>query len=61
MLTRTITDVETTPPAEPGFIGPGHSAVEVLGPAEPAMLAKRDPFVLLMDDRLDMGEGRRIG
>jgi quercetin 2,3-dioxygenase len=47
-----------TPPASPGFIGEGHTAVEVL---EPTALASSDPFVLLMDDRLDIPRRRLIG
>ncbi len=48
----------TTPPPEPGFAGPFHTAVEVVGPHA---LADSDPFVLLMDDRLDAGAGRKVG
>jgi hypothetical protein len=48
---RALTRVYTTPPAAPGFIGEGHTAVEVLAPNA---LAASDPFVLLMDDRLDV-------
>jgi hypothetical protein len=47
-----------TPPPSPGFAGPGHSAVEVLRAAD---FAEQDPFILLMDDRIDMGEGQRVG
>ena len=46
------------PPPAPGFAGPGHTAVEVLGPDA---LGESDPFVLLMDDRIDFAPGRRIG
>src|SRR5688500_3163996 len=53
-LTRTVT---TAPPA-PGFIGEGHTAVEVV---RPTALGASDPFVLLMDDRLDIPERRQIG
>jgi redox-sensitive bicupin YhaK (pirin superfamily) len=42
----------------PGFIGAGHTAVEVLAPTA---LAASDPFVLLMDDRLDIPQRRQIG
>jgi redox-sensitive bicupin YhaK (pirin superfamily) len=55
---RALTRVYTTPPAAPGFIGEGHTAVEVLAPNA---LAASDPFVLLMDDRLDVRERRQIG
>lgn len=42
----------------PGFAGPGHSAVEVI--ASDA-LETTDPFVLLMDDRLDFAPGTPVG
>jgi redox-sensitive bicupin YhaK (pirin superfamily) len=58
MLTRTISRKDTTPPPEPGFIGEGHTAVEVVRPTE---LAASDPFVLLMDDRLEIPKRRLIG
>ena len=45
-------------PPEPGFAGAGHTAVEVITPSD---LAATDPFVLLMDDRLDMEPGTAIG
>ncbi len=58
-MERSITRVERTPPPRPGFIGEGHLAVEVVAPVA---LEKSDPFVLLMDDRLDIAApGRRIG
>src|SRR6185369_6215514 len=47
----------TAPPAQ-GFAGPGHTAVEVV---RPSALAQSDPFVLLMDDRIDFAPGREIG
>ena len=55
---RSITRVVTTPPASPGFIGDGHTAVEVVAPDA---LDTSDPFVLLMDDRLDIPHRRQIG
>ncbi len=58
LASRALSDVYTTPPAAPGFIGDGHTAVEVLRPTE---LAASDPFVLLMDDRLDIATRRQIG
>jgi quercetin 2,3-dioxygenase len=58
LASRALSDVYTTPPAAPGFIGDGHTAVEVLRPTD---LAASDPFVLLMDDRLDIATRRRIG
>jgi redox-sensitive bicupin YhaK (pirin superfamily) len=55
---RRLSSVITTPPPAPGFIGPGHTAVEVLAPTA---LSVSDPFVLLMDDRLDIPQRRQIG
>ena len=50
-MQRRFARIESTPPAEPGFIGEGHTAVQVL---DSGALADSDPFVLLMDDRLDI-------
>jgi redox-sensitive bicupin YhaK (pirin superfamily) len=55
---RKLSHRYTTPPPAPGFIGAGHTAVEVVGPTA---LAVSDPFVLLMDDRLDIPRRRQIG
>lgn len=55
---RRIARTVTLPPPEPGFLGPGHTAVEVL---RPDALGASDPFVLLMDDRIDFAPGRSIG
>ncbi|HSY37995.1 MAG TPA: pirin-like C-terminal cupin domain-containing protein [Polyangia bacterium] len=57
-ISRRLSSTSTTPPPVPGFIGEGHTAVEVLAPTA---LAKSDPFVLLMDDRLDIPRRRQIG
>ncbi len=54
----TVRRIDTTPPPAPGFIGDGHTAVEVVAPAA---LADSDPFVLLMDDRLEIPRRRIIG
>jgi quercetin 2,3-dioxygenase len=56
--TRRLSRVVATPPPAPGFIGEGHVAVEVLPPHD---VSRHDPFVLLMDDRLDMPRRRQIG
>lgn len=58
VLNRTFERINNTPPPEPGFIGEGHTAVEVLTPTG---LTHSDPFVLLMDDRLDIAQQRAIG
>jgi len=56
--TRSLSRIVTTPAPEPGFIGEGHTAVEVVAPSD---LGATDPFVLLMDDRLDIAKRRQIG
>ena len=56
---RRVARTVTLPLAAPGFLGPGHSAVEVL---DPDAIDQNDPFILLMDDRLDLSpEVRRLG
>ena len=57
-IRRRVSSTTTTRPPVPGFIGEGHTAVEVLAPTD---LAASDPFVLLMDDRLDIPLRRQIG
>jgi redox-sensitive bicupin YhaK (pirin superfamily) len=54
---RRIARVVTVPPPTTGFIGPGHLASQVLGTAD---FALTDPFIMLADDRLDIGE-RQLG
>jgi hypothetical protein len=55
---RRIGRVVTTPPPSPGFIGEGHTAVAVLDPYD---FKRNDPFILLMDDRIDLEPGRPAG
>jgi len=55
---RGIERVVTLGPPQPGFVGEGHEAVAVV---EPGDYARTDPFILLMDDRLDLAAGRRVG
>lgn len=55
---RGLSRVYAAPPPAPGFIGEGHTAVEVVAPTA---LPASDPFVLLMDDRLDIARRRQIG
>ena len=55
---RDIDRVVTTAPPEPGFIGEGHTAVMVVNPAE---FPSNDPFIALMDDRIDLGTGAKAG
>jgi redox-sensitive bicupin YhaK (pirin superfamily) len=52
-LQRRIVRTSTTAPPAPGFIGEGHLAAEVLAADD---FALNDPFILLMDDRLDIGD-----
>jgi quercetin 2,3-dioxygenase len=57
-IQRTIARTVTTPPPAPGFAGAGHTAVPVV---DPSHFAEQDPFILLMDDRVDMAPGVPIG
>jgi len=54
---RGINRVVNVPPAAPGFVGPGHLAAPVVSPENFEM---NDPFILLMDDHLDIGD-RPVG
>ena len=54
---RGISRVVNVPPAAPGFVGPGHLAAPVVSPENFEMT---DPFILLMDDYLDIGD-RPVG
>src|SRR6266436_4778061 len=54
---RGINRVVNVPPAAPGFVGPGHLAAPVVSPENFEMT---DPFILLMDDHLDIGN-RPVG
>ena len=58
MSDRGIARVVTTAPPSPGFIGEGHTAVSVIDPKE---FARNDPFIVLMDDRIDLEPGREAG
>jgi quercetin 2,3-dioxygenase len=55
---RGIGRVVTTAPPSPGFIGDGHTAVSVVDPTE---FPNNDPFIVLMDDRIDLEPGREAG
>ncbi|RCR65943.1 pirin family protein [Larkinella punicea] len=46
-----------TPPAQPGFLGPDHTARAVIHKS----FAESDPFILLMDDVLDKKGGEPVG
>ena len=54
---RRIARVATVPPLAPGFVDPGHMAAQVVSPED---FLKNDPFILLMDDHLDIGD-RTVG
>ena len=54
---RGINAVFDVPPLTPGFVGPGHLAAAVVSPEN---FEKTDPFILLMDDHLDIGN-RSVG
>lgn len=58
MLVREIDRVVDAPPAAPGFMGAGHTAVPVLDPGE---WERNDPFIALMDDRVDKSPGESLG
>jgi redox-sensitive bicupin YhaK (pirin superfamily) len=55
---REIERVVTTPPPSPGFMGEGHTAVPVVSPTD---FARTDPFIVLMDDRIDLKAGQPAG
>jgi redox-sensitive bicupin YhaK (pirin superfamily) len=55
---REISRVVTPTPPAPGFIGEGHLAVTVV---DPNGFAQNDPFIALMDDRIDLAPGRHAG
>lgn len=55
---RWIARTVTTPAPAPGFMGAGHTAVQVVDPKE---FPAQDPFILLMDDRVDLPAGSTAG
>jgi len=57
MQRRRIDRVVTVPPLQPGFVGPGHLAAQVLSAGD---FALNDPFIMLADDHLDIGD-RPVG
>ena len=54
---RRIARVVTVPPPTPGFVGPGHLAAQVVSPEA---FVLNDPFIMLADDHLDIGD-RPVG
>lgn len=51
---RDVARIVTLPPLEAGFMGEGHTAVAVVPPGE---FERTDPFILLMDDRVEPRAG----
>jgi len=58
LAARGLARVITLPPAGPGFIGDGHTAVHVIDARE---FTQNDPFILLADDRVDLPQGQAAG
>src|SRR5690348_15797702 len=54
---RRISRSYNVPELAPGFVGPGHLAAPVIPPED---FELNDPFILLMDDHLDIGD-RPVG
>lgn len=54
---RQIVRVVTVPPLAPGFVGEGHLAAQVVSPDD---FSASDPFIMLADDHLDIGD-RPVG
>jgi redox-sensitive bicupin YhaK (pirin superfamily) len=54
---RRVARVVTVPPLSPGFVGPGHLAAQVVSPED---FVLNDPFIMLADDHLDIGD-RPVG
>ena len=50
---RHLARIVTVPPLAPGFIGPGHLQALVVPPGE---FSQSDPFIMLADDHLDIGD-----
>ena len=56
-MQRRIDRIYTVPPPAQGFVGPGHLAAQVVSVED---FTVNDPFIMLMDDQLDIGH-RPIG
>ena len=57
MQERQIARLVTLPPLRQGFVGPGHLMTPVIDGSD---FARTDPFIMLADDHLDIGE-RPVG
>jgi redox-sensitive bicupin YhaK (pirin superfamily) len=55
-INRKLVRIET-PPGQPGFLGAGHIARPVIS----GHFADSDPFIILMDDRLDKKDTEPVG
>jgi redox-sensitive bicupin YhaK (pirin superfamily) len=55
---RQVRRIVTTEAPAPGFAGSGHTAVRVVAPED---FAEADPFILLMDDRVEDRKGVPVG
>jgi redox-sensitive bicupin YhaK (pirin superfamily) len=55
-MQRTLVSIDTPPPHQ-GFLGPGHVARAVIQKT----FAESDPFIMLMDDALQVPEGNPVG
>ncbi len=55
---RRVARIITVPPLAPGFIGPGHLAAQVVSPED---FVLNDPFIMLADDNLDIGDRQAGG
>jgi redox-sensitive bicupin YhaK (pirin superfamily) len=55
---RDIARIIMTGEPAPGFIGEGHTAVQVVNPAD---FTANDPFITLMDDGIDLAPGLHAG
>jgi len=51
-MQRRIDRIVAVPPLAPGFLGPGHLSAPVVASND---YSQTDPFILLMDDHLDLG------
>ena len=55
---RGIARITTIPPFKPGFMGAGHTASPVIDPND---FPNNDPFIVLMDDKMDLPPGSHAG
>lgn len=58
VIPRDIARVTTIPPFKQGFMGAGHTASPVIDPND---FPNNDPFIVLMDDKMDLPPGSHAG